>query len=55
MTTEDAFKAGYLSKSILDNPWNSKIPMSNEADLARCFVEGYVKKLQDENRISGNS
>ena len=43
MTNEEAFKLGYEAKSIFENPFKQ------DSDFARHWVDGYVKKLNDEN------
>ena len=47
--TEEAFKLGYEAKSILDNPFNGNDVLSDEADCARAFVDGFVKKCQESS------
>ncbi len=50
MTNEEAYQLGREAKSILENPfWDDypEDPMSEEATLARFFVEGWINKPKD--------
>lgn len=52
MTREEAFEMGFSGKSIFDNPFRKEYPkgdpLSEEADFARAWVDGYCAQAKKE-------
>jgi len=52
VTREEAFKLGFEAENLVQNPfWKDypKNPTSEEADLGRWFVDGYVEKCRKQS------